>query len=46
MEEKELALDSKIRSISSNAAKMILFKLMQAVAPNLQQEIKIEPKEI
>lgn len=46
MEEKELALDSKIRSISSNAAKMILFKLMQAVAPNLQQEIKIDPKEI
>lgn len=38
--------DSKVRGISSHTAKMVLQYLVQAVAPNLHEEIKVEQKEI
>lgn len=47
IEDKDLGItDSKMRSISSHTAKMILQSLIRSVAPNLQQEIKVEQKEI
>lgn len=35
-----------MKNISAHSAKMILQHLVMAVAPNLSQEIKVEPKEI
>jgi len=47
VEDKDLGLvDSKLRGISAHTAKMILQALVQAVAPNLQNEIRLDQKEV